>query len=341
MKKIIVTLLIVFIVSSLMATNISAVETGPDHGKIPKVSGITIDCEKDAGYNNGLIIEFSRVSANYPDANIAQGDLKTTGALGKLTFVWDDGYLYAYAEVTDEHTGWEYTEDQFTASQTNMENIALIIDFVNDGSEASLFRLNYYNYLHYIYRTLNEAGTEAGVVVNNFILADAKDSYEMIGKETADGWAAEVKIPLNDLGAGSKIGIFCQLTDKDLTGANATPVHTGWSPHTDPTAGPWISPKYGFVELSADAVATQGITTPGAAVPVETPATPEPTPAPAEATPVETAPVEATPAPAEAAPVTAPVAPQTSNAFNIFILMAVIALSGTVIIITGKKKTSL
>ena len=56
---------------SMLATLVSAVPDGPNHGKVPKISGIVVDGKKDAGYDGGLVIEFSRVGNNAASANIA------------------------------------------------------------------------------------------------------------------------------------------------------------------------------------------------------------------------------------------------------------------------------
>lgn len=103
MKKTITIGFIIFMLLTLSMMNFAFTDN-KSYGNVPKVNGdIVIDGVKDKMYDDGLQIDVERKDRN-PEVF----------ATGKAFYLWNDGWVFIYAEITDSDIARINPEDQKT-----------------------------------------------------------------------------------------------------------------------------------------------------------------------------------------------------------------------------------
>jgi len=203
MKKTIAILLAAILTLSLMAVPAVAHKDNASYGDVPKsADAITIDGTKDAVYDKGLRLDINRKYEPYdwsPD----------TTSTGVAWLVWQDGFLYIYAEINKAIGALLPVGDYMDQSgQPWMtDSLEVFLDWPNDseGGEFDQYRIDAYGYRSF---------------QNNFTGDNSYGQDENISDGVFEGkarnidsnnYAVEFKIPLQT-NPGS-IGLLLQINE--------------------------------------------------------------------------------------------------------------------------------
>ncbi|MCL2814473.1 MAG: NPXTG-anchored protein [Oscillospiraceae bacterium] len=307
MKKTIAILTAAVLLISLMAVPAMAHKDNASYGDVPKSADpIVLDAQKDAVYDKGLKLDITRKYEPYdwsPD----------TTSTGAAWILWQDGFLYLYAEI-NKAIGALLPQGDY-ADQSGQpwmtDSLEIFLDWPNDseGGEFDQYRIDAYGYRSF---------------QNNFTGENSYGDEEKASDGIFEGkakiidnnnYAVEFKIPLQT-NPGS-IGFLLQINEM-WDESTRSVVFSGSSTGN---ANSWVPIECDFIVLASTEVT--------AVVAVEEPAPAEPEPA--APPPAEEAPAEAPPPPVVSTP------PQTGDtAVIIFAALILTAAAGMVVF---KKRT--
>ena len=155
-------------------------------GTVAKVSSsaVTVDGKKDAIYDKGLNVK-------------VQGSDEVSA---DTWFLWTDGYMYFYADVTDPELKDCDAETKKTTPWTP-DNVELFIDDDNDGKDYAMqYRVDFTGYGSWKDRSANKNYYTTDVIGDDFKYAAVK---------TDKGYTAEMRVPLNGK-VGNEVGFNIQ-----------------------------------------------------------------------------------------------------------------------------------
>jgi len=307
MKRIVSLGIAVMLLAMILITPAVAHKDNASYGEVPKsADAITLDGDKDAVYDKGLKLNLVRQQV-YDDP--------PTTTTGDAYIVWQDGFLYIFAEVKDSYLMPVDSYANQSGEPWMTDSFEAFLDFENnlDGNESEQFRIDAYGYRSFEFRA-SSGESSYGQDEN---VADGK--FEGKAKIVSGGYNVEFKIPMTKA-AGANVGMLLQINDMQDDDSTRCMVFSASS--TD-EAKSWEPATYDYIVLSADEV---------------TAVVAEPEPEPAAAVEEAAAPAEAAPAPV--APVAAPAntvaVPQTGDA-GIILAVIVLAICSAVLISKTKK----
>jgi hypothetical protein len=237
MKKFIAISILITLMVSVLSLSVNAADDGGAIGNVPTARNLTVDAEKDAAYEQGLIV------------NLAEEGTDTTGI---CYFLWEAGYLYIYGEITDATIG-EYTEEQLYEVPYASDYLGFFVNPDNNGANGgdvinTLYRGTYAsNAWQSMNQRVNGESTEYKGK------AEVGDKYAMAGKLTDTGYVVELKIPMAGVAADSKVGLHIRLYDVFTAEGEGNPIDFT----NELLPGAWDVDKYSYIVLSAADVTTE------------------------------------------------------------------------------------
>jgi hypothetical protein len=194
MKKALMSLACIILVSLLTVVPILAVDTGVSYGNVVKApSAIVLDAQKDAAYDYALVLHQSR---KHFDAE------PETATVGDSYLLWADGFIYVYGEITDA-TLVPVTEDIQSNTPWMADSLEVFLDLGNDGVDPMQYRIDYTGRPSFQFTDKNSYAADASA---------CDGIFEYAAKTTATGYAVEFKIPLAGK-VGDKVGLQLQIND--------------------------------------------------------------------------------------------------------------------------------
>jgi hypothetical protein len=227
MRKTLTGIFCIFLVSILTLVPVYAVEEGVSYGDVAKTPfEIKVDGEKDAAYDYALKIHQNRKHyENEPD----------TATNGDTYILWDDGFIYVFAEITDS-TIIPTTEDIQSNTPWMADSMEVFLDVGNDGVDPMQYRIDYTSRPSFQFPDSNSYGLDASA---------ADGIFEYAAKITSTGYAAEFKIPHASAKVGEKIGLQLQINDM----ADET-ARTCVFPPNSLGGGSWDVTMYDYIVLA-------------------------------------------------------------------------------------------
>lgn len=227
MKKLLTVSFILMLVTLMSFSSFASFPESTESVTVPYTGdSITVDAVKDAAYAacTELLMDEQNLESGF--ANSPQN---TTG---KAWVVWDGGYLYLYAEITDPNIDYSYDTDDINNYTWMKDMIGIMLDL--DYNRTVDYEYSYENNGdHIIY--LN--GTCDGGLQGWHMTANGTELYKLvkfISKiDTANGVISyEMAIPLETgevaVNAGMKIGM--EITAIDAQNAERLG-QLSWSPY--------------------------------------------------------------------------------------------------------------
>jgi hypothetical protein len=226
MKKTLMSLACVILVSLLTIVPLFAVDTGVSYGNVAKSpSAIVVDGAKDAAYDYALVLHQSRKHFE------AEPD---TATVGDSYLLWADGFIYVYGEITDA-TLVPTTADIQSNTPWMVDSLEVFLDLGNDGVDPLQYRIDFTGRPSFQFVDKNSYAADASVCVGIF---------EYAAKTTATGYAVEFKIPFTGK-VGDKVGLQLQINDM----ADAA-VRTCVFPPNSLGGGSWDVTMYDYIVLA-------------------------------------------------------------------------------------------
>lgn len=305
MKKILSLSTVVLLLFAILVTPVLAHKDNASYGDVPKsADAITIDGSKDAVYDKGLVLTV--------DLDKLYGD-DGCPAHGTAWLLWQDGFIYIYAEVNDPYIMpvADYADESGQPWMTDSLEAFLDPDNNLDGDEFDQFRIDAYGWRSFELRATGDRANSYGADEN-----EADGIFEGKAKIAGGVYSVEFKIPTTK-SAGANIGLLLQINDMNADGERTLAFTRASKAEENQMS--WVPANADYIVLSATEVTA-----------VE--ATPEPE-APAagggDVADVEIAPVIA-------AATTAP-AVKTGDAGMIFAVIALLASGASVFVLKTKK----
>ena len=242
MKKAIAILMTAILLFAILAVPVMAEKGNKSYGDVPKTKdAITIDAVKDAVYDKGLKLDINR---QYDGEGI--GDYGTSGTAWVL---WQDGFLFVYAEVKQVFLQDKAeAEDRQSGQPWECDSLEVFLDFSNDaeGGECDQFRIDAWGYRSFEQRTTTGDKSYGG----DYNTADG--IFE--GKAAINGtnYNVEFKIPFqHPADKGAQIGFLLQINDMVADGAGRSIVFSGSSSGESRS---WQAQEFDYIVLSANEV---------------------------------------------------------------------------------------
>ena len=123
-----------------------------------------------------------------------------TATNGDTYILWDDGFIYVFAEITDS-TIIPTTEDIQSNTPWMADSMEVFLDVGNDGVDPMQYRIDYTSRPSFQFPDSNSYGLDASA---------ADGIFEYAAKITSTGYAAEFKI--RTPARSAKIGLQLQIT---------------------------------------------------------------------------------------------------------------------------------
>jgi len=205
LKNLIIVITVILVLAS--SFSVSAAPYGKDLGFIPKVNSqnLTIDGDMENVYNYGL--KLTTIGATDPEI------------YADAWLLWDDEYLYMYAQVFDYEI---YSEEKANSieKQWYVDSFEIFVDDDNDGKNYPMqYRSNCYGLPSGDLRNVS-AETEK----------ELRERFICAAKLFDKGYYVEMRIPCKT-GAGNKVGIMLQqngVPDRSWLTEEAIQLSTGW-----------------------------------------------------------------------------------------------------------------
>lgn len=253
MKKTLMKLACILLVSLLTVIPVLAVDAGVSYGNVAKAPvAIVLDGEKDAAYDYALVLHQSRKHFE------AEPD---TATVGDTYLLWADGFIYVFADITDA-TLIPTTEDIESNTPWMADSMEVFLDVGNDGVDSMQYRIDFQGRPSFQFTDKNSYAADASV---------CNGIFEYAEKTTAKGYSVEFKIPHASGKVGEKVGLQLQINDM----ADAA-TRTCVFPPNSLGGGSWDVTLYDYIVL-ADAPVIETTAAPAAeAAPTDTAATAAP-----------------------------------------------------------------